>query len=423
MRPMAGKGRSSGEGTVRTRKDGLIEARLLVPEEYRAALGKTYLYFYGKTEKEAKRKRSSALRDLIRRGPRAFDANRLTFGEWLERWIESLGAGTVAENTLGFYEHRARTYLKPALGGVKLSEITEEHLDSLYRDLGRGRGTPSGRPLAPSTVGHVHSTARAALGRAAKKGLITHNVARDADPPKVEKKERLTLDLEGLARFFEAAAGERLEALWIVLCFTGLRPGEVMGLKWPDVRLMKDESGEAGGELLIRRSWSATRTGAVMRETTKTGKGRPVSLLPEAAAALSAHRARYLEERLRYAAIREAAWAKNPEYRDLVFPSKAGTPLAHINLNKQQFKPLLKEAGLPPMRPYDIRHSFATLWIESGESAEVLQKVLGHSSISTTTINTYSHLSPRYQRESFGRFGDALGGVSEAGSGKDCGRG
>jgi integrase len=57
----------------------------------------------------------------------------------------------------------------------------------------------------------------------------------------------------------------------------------------------------------------------------------------------------------------------------------------------------------------DLRHSFATLWIESGESAEVLQKVLGHSSIATT-INTYSHLSPRYQRESFGRFGNALGG-------------
>ena len=78
-------------------------------------------------------------------------------------------------------------------------------------------------------------------------------------------------------------------------------------------------------------------------------------------------------------------------------------------MNRQQFKKLLKKAGLPPMRPYDIRHSFATLWVESGESAEVLQKVLGHSSI-TTTINTYSHLSPRYQRESFGRFGDALGG-------------
>ena len=323
----------------------------------------------------------------------------------LERWIDSL-PGTVAENTRGFYEHRARTYLKPALGNVKLSELTAEHLDGLYRDLARGKGTPSGRALAPSTVGQVHSTARVALGRAAKKGLIPHNVARDADTPKVEKKERTTLDLNGLARFFAAAAGERLEALWIVWCLTGLRPGEVLGLKWADVRLPKDGS---DGELLICRSWSATRTGAVMRETTKTGKGRPVSLLREATAAMSAHRTRYLEELVRYRDLWEQAWAKNPEYRDLVFPSRAGTPLDHGNVNRQQFKKLLKKAGLLPMRPYDIRHSFATLWIESGESAEVLQKVLGHSSIATT-INTYSHLSPRYQREAFGRFGDALRG-------------
>jgi integrase len=91
------------------------------------------------------------------------------------------------------------------------------------------------------------------------------------------------------------------------------------------------------------------------------------------------------------------------------FPSRAGTPLDHGNVNRQQFKKLLRKAGLSPMRPYDIRHSFATLWIESRESAEVLQKVLGHFSI-VTTINTYSHLSPRYQRESFGRFGVALAG-------------
>ena len=401
---MAKKG-TSGGGTVRTRKDGLKEARLLVPKEYRAAVGRTYLYFYGKTEKEAKRKRTAAERDMIRRGPRAFDTNRITFGEWLERWIDSL-TGTIAENTQGFYEHRARTYLKPALGHVKLSELTAEHLDGLYRDLSRGKGTPSGRALAPSTVGQVHSTARVALGRAAKKGVIPHNVARDADPPTIQKKERPTLDLDGLELFFGAANGERLEALWIVWCLTGLRPGEILGLKWADVRLPKDGS---DGELLIRRSWSATRTGAVMRETTKTGKGRPVSLLPEATAALSAHRTRYLEELVKYRTLWEAAWSKNPEYRDLVFPSRAGTPLDHGNVNRQQFKKLLRKAGLPPMRPYDIRHSFATLWIESGESAEVLQKVLGHSSIATT-INTYSHLSPRYQRESFGRFGDALGG-------------
>lgn len=133
----------------------------------------------------------------------------------------------------------------------------------------------------------------------AKKGVVAYNVARDAEPSTVERKVRTTLDLGGLSRFFAAAAGERLEALWIVWCLTGLRPGEMLGLKWPDVRLGKTNEGEAS-ELLIRRSWSATtRTGAYWRETTKTGKGRPVSLLPGVAAALRLHRSRYLEELVR----------------------------------------------------------------------------------------------------------------------------
>ena len=110
---------------------------------------------------------------------------------------------------------------------------------------------------------------------------------------------------------------------------------------------------------------------------------------------------------------------EEPKFRDLVFPSLAGTPISHNNLNKQHFKSLLEKAGLPDMRPYDLRHTFATLWIESGESAEVLQKILGHLSI-TLAINTYSHLSPRYQRESFGRLGESFGrprnDLSEGGS-------
>lgn len=291
---------------------------------------------------------------------------------------------------------------------MRLNELTAEHLDGLYRDLGRGKGTPLGKPLAPSTVGHVHATARVALTRAVRKRLVPFNVACDAEPPQVEKKERPTLGLDDLARFFGAANGERLEALWIVWCLTGLRPSEILGVKWQDVRL--NDSGTEG-ELLIRRSWSATLTGAYMRETTKTGKGRPVALLPEAAAALKAHRARYLEERVRRAEAWEAAWEELPKHRELVFPSTAGTAIDHTNLNRQHFKPLLKRAGLPPMRLYDLRHSFATLWVESGESSEVLQKILGHSSIKTT-LDTYSHLSPRYLRESFGRFGDALGRTS-----------
>lgn len=395
---------------TKSRSDGRKEARYLVPPEYRSVVGRTYVSFYGRTEKEAKAKRTAYERDLIRNGARNFDANRVTFGQWLERWIDSL-PNLVAEGTASFYEYRCRAYLIPALGNVRLNALNAEHLDGLYRDLSRGKGTPSGKPLAPATIGHVHSTARRALQRAVKKRMIPYNPARDAEPPKIDKKRRTTLTLGGLQDFFKAANGERLEALWIVWCLTGLRPGEILGLKWEDVRLSDDAS---GGEILIRRSWSAMQTGAYMRDTTKTNRERPVALLPEAVAALKIHRVRYAEELVRRRESWNAAWEKFPKHRDLVFPSTAGTAIDHTNLNRQHFKPILRRAGLPDMRPYDLRHSFATLWIESGESGEALQKILGHSSIATT-INVYPQLSTRYLRESFGRFGDSLrsGDVSQ----------
>lgn len=388
-----------GKDGVRYREDLKVhEARLLVPREMRATLGKTYLYFYHKQKSEAKRKRQAGLAKLLQDGPRAFNAERITFGEWLERWLSGPLKSSVSEGTYGFYEGRARRYLIPTLGGVRLQDLTAEHLDGLYSDVARGK-PPATKPLSPTTIGQIHATARVALGRAAKKGVIRSNPAQYAEPPRVRKKERPTIGVDELEKFFAAAAGERLEALWIVWVLTGLRPGEVLALKWSDVR-----DAEGGAELLIRRSYSATGSGAYMRETTKTGKGRPVTLLPAAAAALKTHRTRYLEEQVKLRPVWERNWKEHPEFRDLVFPSVSGTAIDHNNLNRQHFKPLLKRAGLPDMRPYDLRHTFATLWIESGESADVLQKVLGHSSI-TLTLDTYAHLSPRYQRESFGRFG------------------
>jgi len=131
--------------------------------------------------------------------------------------------------------------------------------------------------------------------------------------------------------------------------------------------------------------------------------GRPVHLLPEAVAALKAHRLRYLEERLRYATIWNPAWRAEPRHEDLVFPSLIGGPMDRDNLAARYFKPLLKRAELPNIRLYDLRHTFATLWLESGEHPKILQEILGHSRISVT-LDTYSHVIPHMQREAMSRF-------------------
>jgi integrase len=381
---MARKKRAKGEGTIRKRSDGLWEARLSIP-------GRNPKSFYGKTQAEALRKRDEAKAGLG--GGLDFDPDRLTLGEYMERWLEGPLKRSVATSTYEGYAYRARRYIIPTLGDIKLKDLTAEHLDGLYEQ-------KSASGLSPRSVTFIHSTVRVALQRAVKKRLIPYNVARDAEPPKQVRREYTTLSREQLGAFFKAAAEaeDRFEALFITGALAGLRPGELLGLKWNDLKLPEEGPGEA----TIRRSLSATPKGPLMRETTKTGKGRAVFLLPEVVAALRTHRKRQLEERMKYKGL----W----EDHGLVFPSSTGTPMSHNNLNRRHFKPLLKKASLPDIRPYDLRHTFATLWLEAGEHPKILQEILGHSRIALT-LDTYSHVAPHMQREAMRRFGERFSGT------------
>jgi len=262
-------------------------------------------------------------------------------------------------------------------------------------------------------VGYVHSTVRVALQRAVKKRLVPFNVARDADPPprsEDEEDEKLTLSSEELADFFRAAAEaeDRFEALFIVGALAGPRPQELLGLKWGDLTLPDDP--EAPGEARLMRRVSMSSEGLEIVEGLKGSKRnkrkrRTVYLLPEAVAALRSHRKRYLEERMLYAELWEEIWRDSPKARDLVFPAKTGGPMNRDNLLKRHFKPLVRAAGLPREATlYTLRHTFATLWLESGENPKVLQEILGHSRIDVT-LNIYSHVLPHIQKDAMDRFG------------------
>src|SRR5829696_5113950 len=387
---MARKKRASGEGTIRKRTNGLWEARLSISGQYRTKS------FYGKTQADARHKREEARKAL--EAGHSLDSQRQTVGEYLQGWIDGPLKSSVAPKTYADYAWICRKYLIPEIGHIRLSKLTAEDLDRLY-----ARKTAAS--LGPRTVGYIHSTVRVALQRAVKKRLIPYNVARDAEPPpRGPDKERTTLSLEQVANFFKAAADaeSRFEALFIVAVLAGPRPGELLGLKWSD--LVLPDKPDTPGEVRIRRAVSLVWGKPHLRDTTKTGKGRPVNLLPEAVAALKAHRLRYLEERLRYAEIWNAVWQAEPRYEDLVFPSLSGGPMDRDNLAARHFKPLLKRANLPDIRLYDLRHTFATLWLESGEHPKILQEILGHSRISVT-LESYRHVIPHLQRDAMGRFG------------------
>jgi integrase len=201
---------------------------------------------------------------------------------------------------------------------------------------------------------------------------------------------------EAEARTFLDAAREaedRFEALYVLAITTGLRRGELLGIRWDDADL--DRGTLRVGRALVREG------GRYVVGETKTKRGRRrVNLTPRTVAALKAHRKRQLEQRVRLASLYED--------HGLIFASEKGMPLNPENLVKRSFKPLLKRAGLPEIRFHDLRHTCATLLLSRGVHPKIVQELLGHATIAMT-LDTYSHYLPSMGDQASGAMGDAFG--------------
>lgn len=267
----------------------------------------------------------------------------MTVAEYLDRWLSDSARGTVRRSTYDSYEGQLRRYVYPTLGRLPLKKLTELHVQGLYRSM-------QDRGLSARTVRYTHAVLRRALKQAVRWKYIPRNPCDDADPPKVQRDEMRPLDREQARRLLDTAAGpgpngepDRFHALYVLAVHTGMRPGELLALKWEDVDL--------DAEIL-----SINRTLSIVGEFTapKTAKSRRrIRLTSGSVGALRAHRKRQLEERMRLSSL----------WRDhgLVFPSTVGTPLHHRNVARA-FKDLLKRASLPEtVRLYDLRHTCATL--------------------------------------------------------------
>ncbi len=368
------KKRGNGEGGITLhKKSGLYMARYTV----QTPTGPKRKTLYGKTRREVDEKLTKAKAD--RDTGFVFDADNITLGNYLDRWINDSVRDTVRQRTWERYEQIVRVHIKPALGKVKLKNITPTHARALYREkLDTG--------LAPRTVNYIHTTLSKALKDAVADGLITRNPASSVKAPRPKKKEIRPLSSEQAKAFLEAVRGNRFEAAFVVALHCGLREGEILGLKWSDVDM-------DAGTLQVRRTLSEALAGHLF-EPPKNGKGRSVKLTARAVEALRNHLTRQIEEIERL----------GDRYRDqgLVFPSQVGTPMHAKNLTARSFKPLLKKAGLPDIRFHDLRHTFATLMLQNGEHPKVVQEMLGHATIAIT-MDTYSHVLPNMQRDAVDR--------------------
>lgn len=313
-------------------------------------------------------------------------SRRPTLGQYLEDWLGTYEAPSVAPQTLKDYRQIVKNHIAPALGKLTLEQVTPQRIQSLLNEKHAGG-------LAPRSVQYVHAVLRAALRKAVEWNLVARNAALAAKPPRVTPKEVQALTLDQAKAILEAFKGQPLEALVTTALALGLRQGEVLGLRWSDLDL---DTGAVEVRYQVER-----RDGVWTFAELKTEKSRrTLPLPPFLVTALREHRARQLEHRL----------ALGPQWTDLnlVFPNPWGLPRSGSRVT-HDFQDQLARARLSRMRFHDLRHGAATLMRAQGADLRTIMEVLGHSTISITA-NLYTHIAPEVKRATADRMQAALGG-------------
>lgn len=312
------------------------------------------------------------------------DARNLRVRDFIDHWLEST-APSLRPSTVRRYRDLTRLHIVSMIGDLRLARLTPSDIQRLYANrLSVG--------LSPSSVRQVHGVLHHALDDAVRWGLLARNVTDAVEPPRRVKSESRTWDARQVAKVLETAIDDDLEALWRLAILTGMRRGEVLGLRWADIDF-------DAAILSVRRTLSRGATSRLESGEPKTASGRRRIALPQSVLeSLRRHRIHQLEHRL----------SAGPAFedQDLVFTNPTGGPL-HPNSLALRFRQLINRAGVPPIRFHDLRHTCASLMLSQGEHPKVVQERLGHADISMT-MNLYSHVAVDMQRQAADRLDAAL---------------
>lgn len=302
-------------------------------------------------------------------------------------FIESRKVAGRAPKTILGYQSLADTRILPTLGRVSASELTPQRIERFYaaqlsgRRLDRRQG--SSDRISASTVRALHAVLHGAFAHALRQGVVSRNPAAAVTPPRAATREPTALSADEVASLQHASEGHRLAPLVQLATTTGMRQGELLGLRWRDVDLDARRI-----YVRVQRQYLKGR-GIVERETKEHRGTRPIALTRDEVALLSAQRAIVTEERRKVGDL----WKDH----DLVFPSTVGTPMNPRNLLRT-FRRLKQRASLKAVRFHDLRHTAATHLLTVGRGVGPARERLGHSRPSTT-LDMYGHTLPGQQEE------------------------
>ena len=370
---MANKRRPQGDGTIRKRSDGRWEARIIIGHKNDGS--PMYKSAFEKTQKSAL-KELHQLIELYRDVDLTEDC-RMTLGEWMDKWLDEYMIFTVRETTLESYRSLADNQVKRFIGDRRLSSLTTADLQKLYNKIKKqGRVKPNrdgSYELSDSVVRGVHMMLHEALDTAVREHLIAKNPTNGTTIPKNNYAEKQVLVDEQLDRFLEEIKKEEYWCdFFYVEIMTGLRRGEICGLKWSDIDFNANK-------LRVQRSVSKKKGGGIVIGETKTNTGTRNIIMPPSVSEMLIKR-------------------KQSAITEWVFPAflNPEQPI-HPEAAYRKLKVILKHAELPLIRFHDLRHTFATHAMKGGVDAKTLSGILGHTNASFT-LDTYTHVTSDMQK-------------------------
>ena len=377
------KRRANGEGNIRKRKDGRWEGRYTAGRN--PATGKAiYKNVLGKTQAEVKEKLKKAIEEA--KGLDVAKAESYTVGQWMDVWYEYYAKIKVRPSSHKTYEGYIKNHIKPSIGNIPLTKLTTLDLQRLYQKLlteGRvdrleAKNQPKG--LSSKTVRNINQVISSAMQLAIQQHLISHDPTDGCALPKTEHREMQTLSADQLTAFLLEAKHSGVFEMYYIELATGLRRGELLGLKWEDI----DFSTQT---LRVRRQVGRIN-GEVREAPLKTKNAyRTISLGTDAVGILKQQR------------------EKHPS-SSYVFPGPTGGPIAPDSVLHMLHR-VLDRAGLPEIRFHDLRHTFATLALQNGVDVKTVSGMLGHFSAGFT-LDTYAHITTAAQKKAAETMGEVL---------------
>lgn len=340
--------------------------------------------------------------DLVKRRNKGVSvtAGKLSLEDYLTgRWLP-IQESQLRRSTFDSYRRNLDLHVLPVLGRMPLEKLTAGDLDALYASLllrGRKAATRTGDGLAPKTVRSIHLVLHKALADAERKGLVIRNVAALADAPKVgarKQNEIKAWTAEQLDRFLDAIEPHRLSPAFHLDAYTGMRRGELLGLRWMDLDL--DAMRLSVRQALVSVAYE------VHISDVKTGSGRRTIDLDEET----------VEVLRRWLKVRQAE-AGGPIAEDsLVFTKPDGKSI-HPDIFSQIFDRVVERVDVPEITLHDIRHTHATLLLQAGVPVKVVSERLGHAN-AAFTMSVYQHVLPGMQAEAAAAFAQVLRNVRKA---------